>query len=197
MFLFTPCAEISQHKKTTQFALAVLPFAVFYSCPILCDTLALSQRHSSVQGRCAGRCSPSSLARHSHEQPSTTRRKIRHHCVEREACLWAWAQAKTKVELLGKMRVALLLGIEMSFFGVSRFFDLLFGIEIFFDLHFTGCRGPKKHGQFLIPGRGRYRCWTTEYRISMPKKRSRYQKGDSGRLDTRKKTSRYQKKTHP
>ena len=29
------------------------------------------------------------------------------------------------------------------------------------------------------------------------KKRSRYQKGDSGRLDTRKKTSRYQKKTHP
>ena len=31
--------------------------------------------------------------------------------------------------------VTLLVGIEMSFFGASRFFDLLFGIEIFFDLH--------------------------------------------------------------
>ena len=43
------------------------------------------------------------------------------------------------------------------FFCVSRFFDLLFGIEIFFDLHFTGCRGPKKHGQF-DPKKRRYRC---------------------------------------
>ena len=33
--MLTPCAEISQHKKTTQFSLAVLPFAVFYSCPSL------------------------------------------------------------------------------------------------------------------------------------------------------------------
>ena len=29
MFLLTPCAEISKHKKTTKFSLAVLPFAVF------------------------------------------------------------------------------------------------------------------------------------------------------------------------
>ena len=35
-----------------------------------------------------------------------------------------------------------------------------------------------------------------EYRISIPKKRSRYQKGDLGHLDTTKKTSRYPKKTH-
>ena len=36
MFLLTPCAEISQHKKTkTKFSLAVLPFAAFQFCPIM------------------------------------------------------------------------------------------------------------------------------------------------------------------
>ena len=42
-----------------------------------------------------------------------------------------------------KKRVTLLVGIEMSVFCYRDYFDLLFGIEIFFDLQFTGCRGPK------------------------------------------------------
>ena len=89
----------------------------------------------------------------------------------------------------------------------SQFFSRYFwGIGIFrssfryrdlLDLQFTGCRGTKKSTHRLIPGRRQSRCWTTECRISMPKKRSRYQKGDLGHLDTTKKTSRYQKKTHP
>ena len=86
------------------------------------------------------------------------------------------------------------------FFGVSRFFDLLFGIEIFFDLQCTGCRGPKNthtHTHRLIPGRRRSQCRTAECRISIPKKRSQYQKGDLGHLNTTKKTSRYQKKDAP
>ena len=37
------------------------------------------------------------------------------------------------------MRIFLIWGIEMFVF------DLLSGIEIFFDLEFTGYRGPKKH----------------------------------------------------
>ena len=48
----------------------------------------------------------------------------------------------------------------------------------------------------LIPGRRRGRWCAIECRISIPKKRSRYQEGDLGCLDTTKKTSRYQKKTH-
>ena len=39
----------------------------------------------------------------------------------------------------------------------------------------------------LLPGRRGSRCWTTECRISMPIKRSRYQKGDLGHLDTTRK----------
>ena len=66
------------------------------------------------------------------------------------------------------------------FFGVSRSFDLLFGIEILFDLQSTECRGSKNSTHRLIPGRRRSRCWTTECRISMPQQRSRYQNGDLG-----------------
>ena len=53
----------------------------------------------------------------------------------------------------------------------------------------------QKHAQ-LIQRRGS-RCRATERRISMPKKTSRYQKGDSGHLDTTKKTSGHPKRMHP
>ena len=42
--------------------------------------------------------------------------------------------------------VTILVGIQMSFSGV-KIFDLLFSIEIFFDLQCTGCRCPEKHAQ--------------------------------------------------
>ena len=47
---------------------------------------------------------------------------------------------------------------------------------------------------------GRYQKVKSRYQkrdISIPKKRSRYRKGDLRDLDTKKKTSRYQKKMHP
>ena len=69
-------------------------------------------------------------------------------------------------------------------------FDLLFGIDIFLDSKLQDVEAQKSM-HWVDPSGRRSRCRTTECRISMPKKRSRYQKGD---LD---KTSRYQEKTHP
>ena len=92
--------------------------------------------------------------------------------------------------------MTLLVGIEMSFFSVSRFFDLLFGVEIFFDFQLTGCRGPKKHAQVDCTKKT-IEMLNNRMQNLDTKKRSRYQKGDLGHIDTTKKTSRYQKKMHP
>ena len=55
------------------------------------------------------------------------------------------------------------------FFEVPRFFDLLYGIEMFVPSILQDVEAQKStHG--LIPGRRRSRCWTTECGISMPKK---------------------------
>ena len=52
----------------------------------------------------------------------------------------------------------------------------------------------QKSTHSFIPGRRRFRCWTTECRIPIPEKRSRNQNRRLRPLDTTKKTSRYQKR---
>ena len=86
-----------------------------------------------------------------------------------------------------KIWETLLVGIDMSSFRVSNFFDLLFGIEIFFDLQFTGCQDPKEHAQ-VDPRKktiwmlnNRMQNLDTKKEISIPKKRlrpPRYHKKD-------------------
>ena len=107
-----------------------------------------------------------------------------------------WNPTKKTWGIQWLLWVTLLVGIEMSFFRY-RDFSIFFSVSrSSLTSNFQDVEAQKSTDR-LIPRRGRYRCWTTEYRISIPKKRSRYQKGDLGHLDTTKKTSRYQKKTHP
>ena len=75
--------------------------------------------------------------------------------------------------------LSLLLGIEISF-GVSRFWTLLFDIEIVF---FLGSTRACFFGLDIS-------CKLEVKKISIPKRRSKY-------LDTKKKTSRYQLKESP
>ena len=106
-------------------------------------------------------------------------------------CSLCWAYRNPVI-----LRVTLLVGIEMSFFGHRDFL-------IFFSVSRSSLTSnlqdveAQKGTHRLIPGSRGYRCWTTECRISIPKKRSRHQKGDLGHLDTTKKTSRYRKKMDP
>ena len=91
--------------------------------------------------------------------------------------------------------MTVLVGIEMSCFWYR---DVLIFFSVprsFFNLQCTGCRGPK-HAR-VHPRKKTISMLNNRRQNLDTKKRSRYQKGDLGHLDTTKKTSRYQKKMHP
>ena len=88
-------------------------------------------------------------------------------------------------------RVTLLVGIEMSFWGVSRFFIFFSVLRSFWPPSYRISRPKNTHG--LTSGRRRSRCRRTVNAESRCQKGISIPKTDLSQLDTTKKTSRYQK----
>ena len=92
-----------------------------------------------------------------------------------------------------RSRVTLLVGIEMSFFGIE-IFRSSFRHRDPFDLQVTQCRAPKKHAwvdprkKTISMPNSRMQNLNTKKKISIK---------DLGHLDTTKETFRYQKRCTP